>query len=254
MTVEPPEDQQQRRAELAASLEIVRGRIDDACAAAGRDPGEVRLLAVTKTFPASDAALLADLGLCDLAENRDQEAAPKAVELAAQRPGLPVRWHMVGRLQRNKAKSVARWASEVQSVDSQRLAEALAAAVRNAREAGTRSEPLDVLLQASLDTAGDAERRGGCPLGDLPELADVIARSGESLRLRGVMAVAPLGANPEPAFVRLAEAHELVKRDHPDATDLSAGMSGDLETAVAHGSTCVRVGTALLGGRSLASP
>ncbi|MBB3052687.1 hypothetical protein FHS23_003721 [Prauserella isguenensis] len=243
-----------RRAELAASLEQVRGRIDAACTAAGRAPGEVRLLAVTKTFPASDAALLSDLGLTDLAENRDQEAAPKAAEVAELRPEAAVRWHMVGRLQRNKAKSVAGWASEVQSVDSERLAEALAKAVRGAQDAGTRSEPLDVLLQASLDTAEDAQRRGGCPLEELPQLADAIARSGEALRLRGVMAVAPLDADPEPAFARLAEAHARVRSDHPDAVELSAGMSGDLEAAVAHGSTCVRVGTALLGGRGLASP
>ncbi|GAA1212363.1 YggS family pyridoxal phosphate-dependent enzyme [Prauserella alba] len=254
MTPETQGDPHQRRAELAASLEAVRGRIGEACAAAGRDAGEVRLLAVTKTFPASDAALLSDLGVTDLAENRDQEAGPKAAEVAGLRPAASVRWHMVGRLQRNKAKSVAEWASEVQSVDSQRLAEALAKAVHTAREAGIRSGPLDVLLQASLDSAAGAAGRGGCPLGDLPQLADIIARSGESLRLRGVMAVAPLGVDPEPAFARLAEAHARVRRDHPDAVELSAGMSGDLEAAVAHGSTCVRVGTALLGGRGLASP
>lgn len=247
-------DGQARRQELAASLEQVQGRLDAACAAAGRDSADVRLLAVTKTFPASDAALLSDLGITDLAENRDQEAGPKAAEVAELRPDAALRWHMVGRLQRNKARSVASWASEVQSVDSQRLAEALAKAVRTAQEAGTRSEPLDVLLQASLDTTEEAQGRGGCPLGDLPQLADVIAQSGGSLRLRGVMAVAPLGADPEPAFARLAEAHARVRSDHPDAVELSAGMSGDLEAAVAHGSTCVRVGTALLGGRGLASP
>ncbi|GAA1230818.1 YggS family pyridoxal phosphate-dependent enzyme [Prauserella halophila] len=254
MTAEGPRNPEQRRAELASSLEAVRGRIDAACAAAGRKPDEVRLLAVTKTFPAADAALLVDLGLTDLAENRDQEAAPKAAEVARLRPGAAVRWHMVGRLQRNKAKSVAGWASEVQSVDSSRLAEALAKAVRTEQEAGRRSGPLEVLLQASLDTSEDAQRRGGCPLGDLPQLADVVARSSEALRLRGVMAVAPLAADPEPAFARLAEAHARVRRDHPDAVELSAGMSGDVEAAVAHGSTCVRVGTALLGGRGLASP
>ncbi|KMS83071.1 YggS family pyridoxal phosphate-dependent enzyme [Prauserella rugosa] len=249
-----PADQEQRRAELAESLRAVRARIDAACAAAGRGPGEVRLVAVTKTFPASDAALLTDLGMTDLAENRDQEAGPKAAEVAALRPEAPARWHMVGRLQRNKARSVVRWAHEVQSVDSPRLAEALAKAVRNARDRGETSGPLDVLIQASLDSPDEAERRGGCPLPDLPALADLIARSGEQLRLRGVMAVAPLGQDPEPAFARLAEAHARVRRDHPDATELSAGMSGDLEQAVAHGSTCVRVGTALLGGRRLASP
>lgn len=247
-------EETERRAELAASLEEVRGRIDAACAAAGRDAGEVRMLAVTKTFPASDAALLTDLGVTDLAENRDQEAGAKADEVALLRPEADVRWHMVGRLQRNKAKSVVRWADEVQSVDSTRLADTLTKAVRTAQDAGTRSAPVDVLIQASLDTDEEAHQRGGCPLSELPRLAETIARSGEQLRLRGVMAVAPLDEDPDPAFARLAEAYARVRRDHPDATELSAGMSGDLEAAVAHGSTCVRVGTALLGGRGLASP
>ncbi|WP_199433411.1 YggS family pyridoxal phosphate-dependent enzyme [Qaidamihabitans albus] len=240
-----------RRAELADALAAVRDRIDRACAAAGRAPGEVRLLAVTKTFPAYDAALLADLGVTDLAENRDQEAAGKVREVAGLRPDTPIRWHMVGRLQRNKARSVARWAAEVQSVDSPRLVAALARSVRTAVEAGEREGPLDVLLQASLDAAPG---RGGCPLDELGRLAASVTHEGDFLRLRGLMAVAPLGVDPEPEFARLAVAAEGLRRDHPEATEVSAGMSGDLEQAVAHGSTCVRVGTALLGGRGLASP
>ncbi|WP_020674319.1 YggS family pyridoxal phosphate-dependent enzyme [Amycolatopsis nigrescens] len=245
-----------RRAELAGALTEVRQRIERACAVAGRSADEVRLLAVTKTFPASDAALLTELGVTDLAENRDQEAGPKAAELAGLRPDAAVRWHMVGRLQRNKAKSVIGWADLVQSVDSARLADALAKAVAAAREAGVRSgtdgpsAPLDVLLQVSLD---DAPGRGGCPLDELDQLAEHVAQSGE-LRLGGLMAVAPLGADPDPAFERLARAAERVRRDHPGATEISAGMSGDLEQAVMHGATWVRVGTALLGGRGLASP
>ncbi|WP_216207825.1 YggS family pyridoxal phosphate-dependent enzyme [Amycolatopsis aidingensis] len=239
-----------RKAELAEALAAVRARIDKACAAVGRSPGEVRLLAVTKTFPATDAALLADLGVTDLAENRDQEAAGKVREFTGLRPDAGVRWHMVGRLQRNKARSVTRWADEVQSVDSVRLADALAKAARLARDAGERDRPLDVLLQASLD---DDPARGGCRLDDLNQLAAQVARSGE-LRLRGLMAVAPLDTDPEPAFARLAGAAEALRAEHPEAAELSVGMSGDLETAVAYGSTCVRVGTALLGGRGLASP
>jgi pyridoxal phosphate enzyme (YggS family) len=236
---------EERRAELAKALAAVEERIDRACAAAGRSRSEVRLLAVTKTFPAADAALLADLGVLDLAENRDQEAGPKAVEVAGLRPGVKVRWHMVGRLQRNKARSVVRWADEVQSVDSIRLAEALDRAVR-----AQDGEPLDVLIQASLD---DDPARGGCPLAGLSALADHIAGA-EGLRLRGLMAVAPLGADPGAAFERLARSGEELRRNHPGATEVSAGMSGDLEQAIGHGSTCVRVGTALLGGRGLASP
>jgi PLP dependent protein len=236
---------EERRAELEKALAAVEARIERACVAAGRDRAEVRLLAVTKTFPATDAALLTDLGVTDLAENRDQEAGPKVTELARLRPATAVRWHMVGRLQRNKARSVARWAREVQSVDSVRLADALDRAAHS-----LQSPPLAVLVQASLD---DAPGRGGCPLSELDALADHVAGTA-GLRLRGVMAVAPLGADPDPAFERLARAAERLRRSHPEATELSAGMSGDLEQAIGHGSTCVRVGTALLGGRGLASP
>ncbi|OLF05436.1 YggS family pyridoxal phosphate enzyme [Actinophytocola xinjiangensis] len=241
---------EQRRAELAEALAEVRTRIDDACRAAGRAPEQVRLLAVTKTFPVTDAALLCDLGMVDLAENREQEAVDKAAELRELRPEAPVRWHMVGRLQRNKARSVVRWAAEVQSVDSDRLADALARATGNAIEAGERTGPLDVLVQVSID--GDPAR-GGQPLGTLGALADSITRRSE-LRLRGIMAVAPLTMTPQEAFGRLAEAADRLREDHPEATELSAGMTNDLEAAITHGSTCVRVGTALLGTRRLASP
>ncbi|MBK1788386.1 YggS family pyridoxal phosphate-dependent enzyme [Prauserella cavernicola] len=240
-----------RRRELAENLTAVRERIDAACEAAGREPGDVRLLAVTKTFPAEDAALLTDLGLTELAENRDQEAAAKTRAVADLRPDAAVRWHMVGSLQRNKARSVAGWASVVQTVDSPRLADALAKAVPTALDAGEREGPLDVLVQVSLD---DDPARGGCPLAEVPALTERIARSSDILHLRGLMAVAPLGEEPARAFERLARAAEALRRDHPDATEISAGMSGDLDEAIAHGSTCVRVGTALLGGRGLASP
>lgn len=239
-----------RRTEIEAALTEVRSRIETACRAAGRADNAVRLIAVTKTFPASDAALLTDLGATDLGENREQEAGPKVADLRELRPDADVRWHMLGRLQRNKARAVARWAAEIQSVDSDRLVDALDKAVRNAREAGDRSTTLDVLVQVSIDS--DPER-GGVPLDTLMPLADHVARSGE-LRLRGLMAVAPLTMTPDEAFERLARAADRLREDHPEATELSAGMTGDLESAVTHGSTCVRVGTALLGRRGLASP
>ncbi|HEY6425291.1 MAG TPA: YggS family pyridoxal phosphate-dependent enzyme [Pseudonocardiaceae bacterium] len=239
-----------RRAELAAATERVRGRVAAACTAAGRDPGEVRLLAVTKTFPAADVALLTDLGLLDVAEARDQEAVPKVAAVSALRPGVAVRWHLVGRLQRNKARSVARWAMQVQSVDSGRLVEALDRAARAAQQAGEREDALGVLVQASLD---GYPARGGCPLPELAALADRVATAG-GLRLEGVMGIAPLGADPGAAFAELAAVAQRLRREHPSAVELSAGMSGDLEQAIAHGSTCVRVGTALLGSRRLTSP
>jgi len=239
-----------RRDQLAESLRALRARIDAACARADRAPDDVRLLAVTKRFPAADAALLLDLGVANLAENRAQEAVGKAAELARLRPAAPARWHMVGRLQRNKARSVVTWADEVQSVDSPGLAEALAKAVRGRAELGDGPATMDVMIQVSLD---DDPARGGCPAAGLPRLAERIAESGE-LRLIGLMAVAPLLARPEGAFGRLAELAATLRADHPHATEISAGMSGDLEVAIEYGSTCVRVGTALLGGRPLASP
>jgi len=233
-----------RREELAAALAGLRRRIGTACAAAERPESEVRLLAVTKTFPAVDVDLLVDLGLAEFGESRDQEAAPKAAELAELRPEARIRWEMVGRLQRNKARSVARWADVVQSVDSPRLADALARAARE------RRAPLRVLVQASLD--GDPGR-GGCPPAELDTLAERVAAA-DGLVLAGVMGIAPLPGDPEPAFEALARVAERLRRDHPGAVELSAGMSGDLEIAIAHGSTCVRVGTGLLGGRPLTFP
>ena len=238
-----------RRDELAAALMRLRGRIAAACAAAGRDPAQVRLLPVTKTFPAADVALLVDLGLLDAAESRDSEAAAKVAEVAALRPAARVRWHMVGHVQRNKSRSVARWAVQVQSVDSARLVDALDRAARLAREAGHRRDALGVLVQASLD--GDPTR-GGCPLPHLAALADRVAAAPQ-LRLEGVMGIAPLGVDPEPAFAQLGAAAARLRQAHPGAVELSAGMSGDLEQAITYGATCVRVGTALLGDRPLTS-
>ncbi|MGH3685859.1 MAG: YggS family pyridoxal phosphate-dependent enzyme [Pseudonocardiaceae bacterium] len=238
-----------RRDELAAALTRVRGRISAACTAAGRDPTEVRLLPVTKTFPARDVALLVDLGLLDAAEARDAEAAAKVAEVSVLCPAVRLRWHMVGRVQRNKARSVAQWAVQVQSVDSVRLVEALDQGARAAQEAGQRDALLDVLVQPSLD--GDPAR-GGCLLPELEALADRVAAALQ-LRLAGVMGVAPLGVDPGPAFAQLFAAAQRLCRSHPGAVELSAGMSGDLEQAIMHGSTCVRVGTALLGARPLTS-
>lgn len=223
-----------RRVELAANLAEVEARIAAACAAAGRARHEVTLVGITKTWPASDAALLRDLGVTDLGENRDQEAGPKAAAV----PG--VRWHFVGQLQTNKASGVASYAAMVHAVDRLALVAALGkGAVRAGRV-------VTALVQVSLD--GDPHRGGALPA-DVPALADAVAGT-DGLVLGGVMAVAPLGADPAPAFARLAEVAAAVARDHPGATAISAGMSDDLEAAVAAGATHVRVGTALLGHRS----
>lgn len=227
-----------RTEEIAANLARVRERIAAACAAAGRDPSEVTLIAVTKTYPAQDVVRLAGLGVRDIGENRDQEAAPKAAEVAAH--GVPVRWHFVGRLQRNKCGSVARYADLVHAVDTIRLCAALDAAAQR------RDRPLDVLVQVSID--GDPAR-GGATGAELTRLTDAVGGA-ESLRLRGVMAVAPMSWPAAEAFGRLAEIAAAVRADHPEAGVVSAGMSGDMDAAIAHGATHVRIGTALLGMRA----
>lgn len=222
-----------RRDELAANLADVQARIAAACRAAGRAPAEVTLVAITKTWPASDALLLRELGVTDLGENRDQEAAAKAALVTG------VRWHFVGRLQTNKARSVASYADVVHSLDRPALVDALSAGASRA------GRVVDALVQVSLD--GDPAR-GGAPEEEVRALADQLAVA-DGLRCAGVMAVAPLGMPARAAFQELARVAAAVRADHPEATVISAGMSGDLEAAVECGATHVRVGSALLGPR-----
>jgi PLP dependent protein len=240
--VSPDASAEQRRAEVARNLAAVRERIAAAALACGREPSSVTLIAVTKTYPASDVELLASLGVLDIGENRDQEAAPKAAAMEA--AGVEVRWHYIGQLQRNKARSVARYAYLVHSVDRLPLIDALD---RARREIGAEGgvPPLDVLLQVSLD---DTPGRGGAAIAQTPGLADAVAAT-RGLRLAGVMAVAPLGVKPGPAFERLAAVAQRLTAQYPQATIISAGMSGDLEEAIAAGATHVRIGSALLGAR-----
>lgn len=222
---------------LAANLDVVRRRIAAACAEAGRPEDDVSLVVVTKFFPASDVRLLADLGVTDVGENRHQEAEVKAAECA----DLGLRWHFIGGLQSNKAAAVAAYADVVESVDRAKLVAPLS------RGAHSRGHEVDVLLQVSLDPPGAGNRSGADP-DDLADLAGRVEEAG-MLRLRGLMAVAPLEEEPEVAFARLADVRASFVRDHPEATQLSAGMSGDLEAAVRHGATHVRVGSAVLGER-----
>ena len=235
MTDAPADDR--RREELATNLDVVRRRIATAAEAAGRDPGEVSLVVVTKFFPASDVRLLADLGVTDVGENRHQEAEAKAAECA----DLGLRWHFIGGLQSNKAGAVAHYADVVESLDRAKLVGPLS------RGAHSRGHDVDVLLQVGLDPAG-ADNRSGAEASDLAELARRVEEAG-MLRLRGLMAVAPLGEDPEAAFARLAGIRQDFLEGHPDATVLSAGMSGDLEAAITQGATHVRVGSAVLGPR-----
>jgi PLP dependent protein len=229
-------------ARLEENLRTVRERIAAAARAAGRDPATVALLAVSKTWPADDVRALAALGQRDFGENRAQELITKAAQL----PDVPVRWHFVGQLQRNKAAAVARLGAMVHTVDRESLALAL-------HRAGHDGDPVDVLVQVDLGgAAGELAARGGAAPDDVPALADLVAGCA-GLRLRGLMAVAPRGEEPGPAFERLADRADRIRADHPDAVELSAGMSGDLEAAVSAGATIVRVGTALFGDRPLVS-
>lgn len=242
MTTDPPDPMTaasaDRRARLAENLAALRRRVERACAAAGRPAGGVSVIAVTKTYPATDVRLLAALGIRDVGENRDQEARGKLADLR----DVPVRWHFVGGLQRNKARSVAGWADVVHSVDRSAIVAALG------RAAVERDRPLLTLVQVSLEDH-PAPGRAGAPAADVQRLADEIATT-DGLQLGGVMAVAPRLGDPGSAFARLAVVAGRVRAAHPDAIIVSAGMSADLESAVRHGATHLRIGTALLGARS----
>ena len=228
----------ERLAQLEENLAEVRRTIAAACSEAGRDPAEVTLVAITKTFGEDDVRALARLGVTALGENRESELKVKAPATA----DLDIEWHFVGQLQSNKAKSVARYADVIHSVDRESLVSALAKTER----------PLRCLVQVALsDDDGVIAPRGGVvPDGVLP-LADLIAET-PGLRLVGVMAVAPLGADPDRAFEQLAGIAERLQAAHPGATWVSAGMSEDMAAAIRHGATHVRVGRALLGERATA--
>ncbi|QLE71675.1 YggS family pyridoxal phosphate-dependent enzyme [Streptomyces rectiverticillatus] len=232
-----------RRTELADNLARVEERISAACAAAGRPREDVTLIVVTKTYPASDVRLLAELGVRHVAENRDQDAAPKAAECA----DLPLTWHFVGQLQTNKVRSVAGYADFVHSVDRTRLVTALSTAAAKA------GRTLDCLIQVALDAeSGERGERGGVAPDGVTELADALAGA-EALRPAGLMTVAPLvgpyAGRPRAAFERLMEISTGLRAAHPAANMVSAGMSADLDDAVAAGATHVRVGSAVLGVR-----
>jgi pyridoxal phosphate enzyme (YggS family) len=231
-----------RAEDLRANLEQVRERIEKACQAAGRARDEVTLVAITKTFPISDVRALAALGVTDVGENREQELKAKA-------PDCPdLSWHFVGQLQSKKSRSIVRHASVVHSVDRDSLVDALSKA------AVAEQKTVRCLIQVSLAAYGSAEAatgasRGGVEPSAVPELAARIA-SADGLELGGVMAVAPLGADPDEAFAGLREVASRLRSEHPGADWISAGMTGDLEAAIKHGATHVRLGRALLGTRT----
>lgn len=232
-----------RKDELAANLAKVERRIAAACAAAGRGREEVTLIVVTKTYPAGDVRILSELGVRHVAENRDQDAAPKAAACS----DLPLTWHFVGQLQTNKVRSVVGYADLVQSVDRSKLVTALS------KEAERAGREVGCLIQVALDAGASGRgERGGVAPGGIEELAGLVAEA-PGLRLDGLMTVAPLtgeyAGRQQAAFERLMDLSTDLRRAHPAANMVSAGMSADLEQAVAAGATHVRVGTAVLGVR-----
>ncbi|MEZ0053914.1 pyridoxal phosphate enzyme (YggS family) [Mycobacterium sp. MAA66] len=242
-----------RQAELAEALARVRARLATAVAAAGRDLDDVALLPVTKFFPASDVIGLQNLGCTEFGESREQEAARKVAEVDSVLPDTTIRWHMIGRIQRNKARAVATWAAAAHSVDNVALVAALARGAVAALELGLRSEPLQVYIQVSLD--GDPAR-GGVSVQHPDEVDELCAaaKAADGLQLAGLMAIPPLASDPDSEFARLQDELHRVQTHYQQPLGLSAGMSSDVEIAVKYGSTCVRVGTALMGPRPLTSP
>ena len=218
-----------RRSEITSNLQVVRDEISKAVINAGRSLDEITLIAVTKTFPASDVEILRDLGVTHFGENRDADAAPKADAVAGT-------WHFQGQIQSNKLKSITTWANVIHSLDEIRHFEVIEKSAPH---------PLDIFCQVSLD---GSEGRGGVSEQKLYELAQAIEKSATH-RLQGLMAVAPLGVDPSAAFSKLSAIHKAFMADFPKANKLSAGMSGDYKEAIAYGATHIRIGSSILGSR-----
>ena len=219
-----------RKFEISRNLSEVKERIIRAAEQAGRDPAEIKLIVVTKTFPISDIEILRDLGEVNFGENRDQEASPKAAEISAT-------WHFQGQIQSNKIKSISQWADVIHSIST-------AKEILKFAESPRRHQ---VFLQVSLD--GELGRGGASPT-ELAQLADLVNQS-NNLELMGLMAVGTLGVDPDIAFADLAQINQGFIANFPTAKYLSAGMSGDFEAAIKHGATHIRVGSSILGSRSL---
>ena len=218
-----------RKAEIARNLQEVKERIIGAAKSVNRDPNEIELIVVTKTFPISDIEILRELGETNFGENRDQEAGPKAEIISAT-------WHFQGQIQSNKIKSICQWADVIHSISSEKEILKFAQSERKHQ----------LFLQVSLD--GQVGRGGASPA-ELAQLADLVNES-NNLELLGLMAVAPLGVEPMKAFADLAQINQGFAGQFPNSKFLSAGMSGDFEAAIKNGATHIRVGSSILGSRS----
>jgi pyridoxal phosphate enzyme (YggS family) len=219
-----------RSEELSANLNAIKSRISVAAQSAGRSAEEVTLIVVTKTFPASDAQILYELGVRDFGENRDQEASVKSTELPDD-----CRWHFQGQIQSNKLKSIANWADVLHSIDD----------IAHANKLNSLVASKDIFIQVSLD---NQPNRGGVLPELIPEFLEEISAF-SNLKIRGLMAVAPLDEEPVIAFQRLKALSERVVKTQPTAHEISAGMSNDFEAAISQGATHIRIGSQILGVR-----
>ena len=219
-----------RAAEISANLQAITARIVSAAESAGRSPEEITLIAVTKTFPVTDVKILYELGMRDFGENRDQEGSVKFSEL----PG-DSNWHFQGQIQSNKLKSIAAWADVIHSIDD----------ISHAKKLSSLVASKDIFVQVSLD---NLPGRGGVNPEQLHDfLGEVTALA--NLKVRGLMAVAPLDEPPLEAFKRLKTLSETVIKTHPNTWEISAGMSNDFEAAISQGATHIRIGSQILGVR-----
>lgn len=223
---------------LSGRLQLVQQGIADAAGAAGRDADELTLIVVTKFHPASLVRDLAALGVKDVGENRHQEAQLKSAELAE----LDLRWHFIGQLQTKKARQAAQYAHAIHSIDRERLVDALSTA--------EVERPIEAFVQVNLT---DDPGRGGAAPEEFERIAERVLET-PSLRLRGLMAVAPLPEEEEAAsaFARLRAYSERLQRLDVSATDISAGMTHDYAEAIAAGATHLRIGSAITGNRPTA--
>lgn len=228
-----------RLSELQENLHRLDAEIHAAAANAGRKPADIQLIAVSKTWPASDVRLLHQLGVKSFGENRAQEATSKIAELA----DLKLDWHHVGQVQTNKAVQIVSYADWVHSIDRLSAAQAISKA---AEKVGKK---ISGFIQVSLDDSA-SELRAGVRPSELMQLAAAIAELG-NLDLVGLMAVAPLGELPEKAFSRLQPMVESIRAEYPTAAKLSIGMSGDFKAAIGAGATHIRIGSILFGNRAL---
>jgi PLP dependent protein len=222
-----------RKSEIATNLATVTERITAAAKKVNRSPSDIKLIVVTKTFPITDLQFLYELGVRDFGENRDQEASQKVSELPSD-----INWHFQGQIQSNKLKSITSWATFIHSVDQLKYAKMIS------EFAGDQKK--SIFLQLSLDEI--PESRGGVDPAKLHELASELSQF-SNLNLMGLMAVAPLDENTDQAFARLSKYHQLFVEHFPEAKFLSAGMSGDYESAILHGATHLRIGSSILGNR-----